>query len=164
MIDLSKNAGFDLAARNRAERRFRLSGILAIAVSLMFLLVMLWDITGTASGAIKRTQIAIEVDLGAENMDPADLRAAPWGKIVKQGLRAMFPEVSKRKDKKRLYNLASPEAGFELRQMVTEAPELAGGVRRVWVTASDDLDLFLRGKVDMELPEKRRRVKDVEAG
>jgi phosphate transport system permease protein len=163
MIDLSKNAGFNLAARNRAERRFRLSGILAIAVSLLFLLVMLVDITGNASGVFKRTQIAIEVDLGADNVDPDDLRAAPWGKIIKQGLRAMFPEVSKRKDKKRLYNLASPEAGFELRQRVAETPGLAGGARRVWVTASDDLDLFMRGKVDMDLPEKRRRVKNNEA-
>lgn len=164
MIDLSNKAGFDLAARNRAERRFRLSGILAITISLLFLLVMVVNITGTASGTLKRSQIAIEVDLGADNLDPDDLRAAPWGKIIKQGLRSMFPEVSKRKDKKRLYNLASPEAGFELRQMVTETPGLAGGARRVWVTASDDLDLYLRGKVDMTLPEKRRRVKDVEAG
>ncbi len=162
MIDLSKKAGFDLAARHRAERRFRLSGVLAIAISLLFLLAMVGDITSTASGAFKRTEIAIEVDLGPDNVDPEDLRAAPWGKIVKQGLRDDFPEVSKRKDIKLLYKLASPEASFELEKRVTHNPELAGGVQKVWVTASDDLDLYLRGKVDLTLPEKKRRVKDKE--
>ncbi len=162
MIDLSNKAGFDLAARNRAEWRFRLYGILAIAVSLLFLLTMVGNITSTASGALKRTEIAIEVDLGADNLDPDDLRAAPWGGIVKQGLRDMFPGITKRKDKKLLYKLASPEASFELEKIVTENPGLVGGVHKIWVSASDDLDLFIRGKVDPDLPEQKRRVTDDE--
>ncbi len=162
MIDLTKKAGFNLAARHRAEKRFQWSGRLAIAISLLFLLIMLVDIVGNAGGVVKRTEIAVVVDLGPENIDPADLRGARYSHIVRTGLREVFPDVTSRKDKRRLNNMVSSNGSFELAEMVAEDPTLLGGKRLVWLSASDELDLFLRGKIDVSLPENRRQVSDVE--
>ncbi|MBV1863519.1 MAG: phosphate ABC transporter permease PstA [Rhodobacteraceae bacterium] len=162
MIDLTKKAGFGLDQRHRAEQRFQWAGKLAIATSLLFLLVMVGSIVTDASGVLRQTQIAVDLDLGPENVNPSNPQAASYGRIVKSSLRDMFPEVTRRKDKKRLYNLVSPEGSFEIAAMVTDNPALLGSVQTLWLTASDDLDLFLRGKVDISLPPKQRRISDAE--
>ena len=156
MIDLTKKAGFNLSGRHRAEQRFQWAGRSAIIISLMFLAIMVGTIARDASGVYRQTQIAVQVDLST---DPA---SASYGRIVKSGLREMFPDVSSRRDKKQLYNLVSSEGSFEVARMVTENPDLMGGTQTLWLTASDDLDLYVRGKVDTTLPERQRRISDAE--
>ncbi len=162
MIDFTRNSGFNLRQRHRAETRFQWSGRLAIFVSLAFLAWMLVTVLLDASGATRRVEIAIAVDLSAENVDPQDIKNARFGTIVKKSLRERFPDVSKRKDKKKLYNLASPEASFELEKQLLADPSLLGETRLMWLTASDDLSLFWRGKIDASLPENRRPISDME--
>lgn len=162
MIDLSNKTGFDLDNRHKSERRFRLSGKIAIAISLLFLIFMVGDIALNASGVFKRTEIYLTIDLGPENIDPKNPQNAGYAGLIKESLRKMFPEVTKRRAKKKLYNLASPEAGFEVANAVKADPDLLGGARQIWVSASDDLDLYVRGKVDMDLPQNRRRISDQE--
>jgi phosphate transport system permease protein len=162
MINLTKQAGFDLARRHRAEQRFQWAGRLAILTSLVFLAFMAGSILIDAAGVVRRTQIAVTVDLGPEAVNPADINGAGFSTILKTGLRAQFPEVTKRRQKRRLYNLVSPEGSFEIERQVRVNPELLGGTQTLWLTASDDLDLYLRGKVDTSLQESRRRISDAE--
>ncbi len=162
MIDFGKNAGFDLKGRHRAEARFQWMGKIAIAISLFFLAAMVFTIARDASGIIKQTQIQLQLDLTDATGIAQNNKHPSYGKAVKAALRAQFPKVKKRKDKKRLYGFASPEAGFEIARMIDESPEILGRITKVWVTASDGLDLYLRGKVDMDLPERQRRVSDAE--
>lgn len=162
MIDLTKKSGFDLTGRHRAEQRFQWAGRSAIIISLLFLAVMVGTIARDAVGVVRQSQIAIMVDLGPDNINPADPTSASYGRIVKPGLRAMFPDVTSRRDKKRLYNLVSPEGGFEIAKMVAKNPDLLGGSQTLWLTASDDLDQYVRGKVDTTLPEAQRQISDVE--
>ncbi len=164
MIELGKNAGFDLKGRHRAEVRFQWAGKFAIAISLLFLAVMVFTITRDASGVVKQTQVRVLVDLTADRDASQDPLKTSYGKTLKAGLRQMFPNVSKRKDKKKLYGLVSSEASFEIARMIADNPALRGGIHRLWVTASDDLDLYIRGKVDMNLPERQRRISDAETG
>lgn len=163
MIDLTKKAGFGLSARHRAEQRFRWAGRSAIAISLMFLTIMIGSIALTASGTLRKSQIAVQVDLSAQNVDPADPASASYGRLIKSALRDMFPDVTSRRAKKALYNLVSFEGSFEVAQMVADTPALLGSTQTLWLTASDDLDLYLRGKIDITLPEKQRQISDAEA-
>ncbi len=162
MINFTTEAGFNLNRRHRAETRFRWTGRFAILISLAFLILMFATILRDGSGAIRQSQIAVTVDLGAESVDPSDIAGASFDKILKAGLRDRFSEVTKRKDKKKLYNLVSPDGGFEIARLVAEDPGLLGGKQTLWLTASDDLDLLIRGKVDTTLPEKQRRTSDAE--
>ena len=158
MINLSKSAGFNLGRRHRSETRFQWAGRFAIFVSLAFLVIMLATIFRDGRGVLFQTQVALNVDLGPDAVDPADPGDASYGKIVKSALKDQFPDVKKRKELKKLYNLVSSEASFEIERLVEDDLSLLGGVQTIWVTASDDLDLLMRGRVDTTLPEKQRRI------
>ncbi|NOX72379.1 MAG: phosphate ABC transporter permease PstA [Alphaproteobacteria bacterium] len=162
MIDFSKSAGFNLIRRHRAEKRFQWAGRSAIFISLTFLVVMVGSILMDAAGTLRQTQIAVTVDLGPDAVDPDNIAGARFGKILKSALRAQFPDAKKRKEKKKLYNLVSPEGSFEIKRQLIANPDLLGGPQTLWLTASDDLDLFYRGKSDASLPESQRRISDLE--
>ncbi|THB75184.1 MAG: phosphate ABC transporter permease PstA, partial [Desulfobulbaceae bacterium] len=80
----------------------------------------------------------------------------------KTTLRKAFPEVKSRSDKKLLYELVSKGAGFHLMDMVKADPTLIGTTVKAWVTASDDIDMLIKGYIDIEQPENNRRVKDAQ--
>ena len=82
--------------------------------------------------------------------------------MVKKNLRDNFPEVTGRSDKRKLYNFVSPNAGFDLRNMVIEDPSLVGQTLDLWIKASDDIDMLTKGYVDRTLVEANRRVTDTE--
>lgn len=162
MIDFSNDAGFGLASRQRSEVRFRRMGQLAILLSLAFLAWMVGTILWGAFGAARLAQIAVPVDLSRQNIDPQNIHDARFGAIVKSGLRHQFPEVTKRIDKKKLYNLVSPEGSFELKKQLLSDPALTGNTRLLWLTASDDLSLYIRGQINADLPQDQRQISDLE--
>ena len=162
MINFTQDAGFGLRGRNKSEKRFQWAGRGAIAISLAFLVVMFFSIITTGLGALQQSQIAVTVDLSAEEVDPQDIGSASFNSILKKGLRAEYPEAESRKEKKRLYGLVSTEATFQIERQIEANPDLLGGMQTLWVSASDDADLYISGQVDTDLPETQRRVSDAE--
>ncbi len=162
MINFTQQAGFGLRRRKRAEARFQWAGRGAILISLAFLVVMFVSIIRDGAGVVWQSQIAATVDLSAEEVDPENIGDASFNSILKEALREVFPEVDSRKEKKRLYGLVSSEAAFEIERQIRDNPALLGGMQTLWVTASDDADLYISGQVDTDLPEKQRRVSDAE--
>ena len=162
MIDLTKSVGLNLHKRSSAEIRFQSLGIISILVSLGFLAWLLITIFAGSLGAAKHVEINIPVNLSADKVDPNNIRDASFGSIIKSGLRSQFPDVKNRKDKKKLYNLISSESTFELRDIILKNPSILGGEQNIWVSASDDLSLFFRGKMNVEVPEDQRQISDKE--
>ena len=162
MIDLTKSVGLNLHKRSSAEIRFQSLGIISILVSLGFLAWLLITIFAGSLGAAKHVEINIPVNLSADKVDPNNIRDASFGSIIKSGLRSRFPDVKNRKDKKKLYNLISSESTFELRDIILKDPGILGGEQNIWVSASDDLSLFFRGKMNVEVPEDQRQISDKE--
>ena len=162
MINLTKSVGLNLHKRSSAEIRFQSLGIISILVSLGFLAWLLITIFAGSLGAAKHVEINIPVNLSADKVDPNNIRDASFGSIIKSGLRSRFPDVKNRKDKKKLYNLISSESTFELRDIILKDPGILGGQQNIWVSASDDLSLFFRGKMNVEVPEDQRQISDKE--
>ena len=162
MINLTKSVGLNLHKRSSAEIRFQSLGIISILVSLGFLAWLLITIFAGSLGAAKHVEINIPVNLSADKVDPNNIRDASFGSIIKSGLRSRFPDVKNRKDKKKLYNLISSESTFELRDIILKDPGILGGEQNIWVSASDDLSLFFRGKMNVEVPEDQRQISDKE--
>ena len=150
-------------SRAAAESRFRWFGRIAIGLSLTFLFVMVGSIILKGKGALTSTDIAIVVDLGSEQVNPNDITGTRFDALMKKSLRETFPEVKSRQDKKKLYGLLSVDMGFELRDQILENPGLLGTPKKLWFTASDDIDLLLKGAVDLTLDEGNRRISDQEA-
>ena len=147
-----------LVKRHRAESRFRWMGRGAIALSLGFLAFMMVSILWQGKGAVLTTQIAVQVDLSLDTIDPADIDATSFNSLVKKSLRNMFPDASTRADKKALYGLISSDASYQIKQQIKDNPALLGDVRTLWVTGSADLDIFLKGQIDREAAETDRRL------
>ncbi|MDP6705754.1 MAG: phosphate ABC transporter permease PstA [Alphaproteobacteria bacterium] len=143
-----------LRRRHRAERRFRLYGIAALALALVFLGGLFYSILSKAYTALGQTEIALEIHFDATVIDPGGgrepeaLARADYAALVKRSLGHLFPEVEGRRDKRALRKLVSPGAAFELQTMVRAAPELIGQKRTVWLPAADDVDMHRKGLVE----------------
>ena len=146
-----------LKKRYAAEKRFRAYGVAAIGVAIAFLAIMLVAVFARGSGAIQQTQVALTVQF-----DEARINDNDWGGIVKAAMRETFPEVTKRRDKRKLYKLMSSGAGFDVREYYLENPDVLGQSRKLWLPASDDVDMLMKGQIDRSLPEDDRRVSDKE--
>jgi phosphate transport system permease protein len=157
-----------LKKRYAAERRFRMYGLGSIIAAGLMLVFLVGSISGTGYTAFLQTYIKLNISFDPEYLDQAgtgdiaQLETADYGGLIKKNLRDNFPEVTGRKDKRKLYNFVSPNAGFVLRDMVIEDPTLVGQTFDLWVKASDDIDMLTKGYVDRTLEESNRRVTDTE--
>ena len=140
-----------LKRRYAAERRFRLYGIATLLLALGFLVSLFVVILGNAYPAFRQTEIALEIHFDPQLIDPEGTRApaalsgADYGALVNQALAGLFPEVTGRREKRALRRLVSVGAAFELRAMVLDEPTLIGETRGVWLPASADVDLLVKG-------------------
>ncbi|MCW9039497.1 MAG: phosphate ABC transporter permease PstA, partial [Rhodospirillales bacterium] len=159
-----------LRRRYAAERRFRAYGIVAIMLALLGLATLFVSIIGKGHTAFVQTHILASVHFDEKAIDPegkrdADvLSRANYNGLIRASLRDMFPEVKSRGDKKSLYGLISGGAAFDLREMVMDDPDLIGQTRDVWLVASDDVDMVVKGHVSRDIPESERRFSDKEMG
>ena len=181
MTDLVSRTGFDPAAqrarlrrRHRAERRFQLYGLTALATAILFLALLLWSILGNGLGAFQQTMIRLSIHFAEDVIDPSGTRendqlaTADYGGLVKRAMRERFPEVTERRVKRKLYEIVSPAAAFEIRELVMDAAQsghpaendVIGTTREVWLTASDDVDQFVKGRISTVTPEAHRRISD----
>ena len=166
MKPTEQNSVFDAAfnkrlkKRYRAEQWFKRLGIFAIFIALAFLAFLLITIVGRGHSAFKQTYIQLDVSFDKEYFTNEDLAKADYQGIVKSVLRTQFPEVSGRKDKRMLYSLVSKGGAFKLMDMVAEDPKVIGTRQKVWVPANDDVDMLMKGYIDMGQPEANRRIKD----
>ena len=155
-----------LRRRYAAERRFKAYGIAAIGVALLMLAIMFGTIIGNGWSAFRQTYVQMEVLVDAAeidpdgNRDPTALSRGDYEKLIKLSLREMFPDVKKRKEKRELYDLISSGAAFDLRDEVMADPSLVGQAVSMWVPASDDVDMYMKGYISAEVAEDERRVSD----
>lgn len=154
-----------LRRRHAAETRFRWSGRLAIFMALGFLVVMLGAIGNLGLGALKQTQVRLEVTLPANMVDADNLAATDFGKLIKDALRARFPDVTKRKDKRKLYGLISVGAEAVLSSRIEAEPGLIGNAVTLWLPASDEVDMLVKNGVAGRLkPKQQGWVGDLQDG
>ena len=155
-----------LARRQAAERRFRTYGIIAIALGVVFVGLVFTSIIGKGWSAFWQTEIELEIQfdpqvLGIEAIhDDEDLWAANYAALVKHSLRAMFPDATDRRQRRALSALISGGASFQLRDMLTASPELLGTTQRVWLPASDDVDMLVKGYMSRDVDQSERRLND----
>lgn len=155
-----------LKRRYAKERRFRFYGLASIVVSVLFLLVLIVSISLKGYPAFQQTYIKVDitvdpVTLGISNTyDKNALFNANYAKLMRTSLQAMFPEVAGRKQKRALKQLVSRFAAYDLRDRVVDNPDLIGTRQSFWFVAKDDIDVFMKGGINRNLPESDRRIKD----
>ena len=146
--------------RHRAERRFRIYGLAAIAISLAFLVIMIGSIGSRGYSAFTQSFVQLEIELPADKIDRQNLQGARFGKLLKAAIRERFPDAKSRGQKKQAYALVSSTAEYNIRTQVIENPALVGSRAKLWVRASSDADMYLKGFIDGNLDETQRRLND----
>ena len=155
-----------LRRRYAKEKRFRVYGMLSLFISFAFLFVLLFTIISKGLPAFQQTYIKLDVTIDEavlkvnKNSDEDALFSANYSKVVTNSLKEMFPNAKGRKQKRALKNLVSKSAAYGLRDSVIDNPELLGTTQSFWFLAKDDVDVFMKGKIDRALPEDERRIKD----
>jgi len=154
-----------LTRRYRAERRFRAYGIASIVMAVIFLLFLFGSIIGNGYTAFQQTYIKLNIELPRDEIDPEGtgdpevIRQASYGKLVKLAVLNQFPDVG-RSDQRKLFQLVSTGASYQLQNQVMANPELIGTTVDVWVPADDNVDMLVKGHIDRDLPESDRLMKD----
>ena len=155
----------NLAKRYAKEKRFRLFGLASILAGLTALCFLLVTIVSNGWGAFTQSYIQLTLDLDPETLsitDPSDndqWSYANYTAVIKQSLRERFPDITSRKDKKRLYRIISPGAGYQV-NLLMEDRSLLGQTVTIWLPADDDVDSVIKGHIDRNRPENERRVSD----
>ena len=170
MTDLVATPDARLKRRRSSERRFRAYGIVAVLISLGFLILMVTTILFQGIPAFQKVYVALEIDFDEQAIDPqgardpATLGSANYTKLARSALRELFPDVAGRRDRRELNAILSSDAGYELRNLVLEDPTLIGESQRVWLSASDETELYVKGYISVDQPEDRRRLNDTQIG
>ncbi len=167
---LKERVALGIARRYRRERFFRLAGLGAMLIGLTFLGFFFLTLIGNGYTAFWQTHLLLDVELSAAAIDPdgdldrQSLERADYQGLIREALRARFPDVTSRADLRELFALVSPGAEFELRNSVLENPGLVGETLGLWVVADDDVDMLIKGYIDREAEESLRRISDRQLG
>jgi phosphate transport system permease protein len=159
-----------LAKRYRRELNFKRLGLAAILLGLLFVSFLFVNVISNGYTAFQQTYIKLDVTFDPEKIaavgetDPGVISKGDFGGLIKATLRKAFPDVTKRRDKRVLYRLVSSGAFFQIRDMVMEKPSLIGTTQSVWLMADDDVDMLIKGHIDLNLPQSDRRIKDNQLG
>ncbi len=155
-----------IRARYAAERRFRAYGVAAIVFGLAFLVWLFATLILQGYGALQQTRIKFDVTLDREilapggTVDDTALRTADYTAMVRTALRTTLGIGSDRVARREAYALMSNGADSELRRIVLADPTLIGKTVPVWISASADVDTFLKDQKQRQLAEDRRRLND----
>lgn len=166
----SEDAERLLKKRYRSEARFILYGRLAIVTALLILVALISSIVFQGYTSFYQHMAIVEFDLKQEVIDPEGtgdpevIGKADYRTIVIQALRAKFPEVTGRRDRKALKDIISSGSDLFVRKAVLADPSLIGTKAEIVVPLSDDADSVFKGFIDRSLPEDERRVKDNQLG
>lgn len=169
--DIFTSSGFirGLARRRKRERVLKWAGIVAIAIAIGMLLILFGSIAVQSTGAFQQARIELPIFfdpeiIGSSGYDEAAIRQADFRQIYLNGLYATLGRPSARKARRQLRRMMSPSVEYSLRQMVLDKPTLIGQKINVWLPASTDVDLIVKGSVPRDVPEDERMISDLQLG
>ena len=141
--------------RYASERRFRLLGLAAIALSVSFLAFLLVTMLGNGLRGFTETQIRIPIDFPRSTLilDPAalegiDAKAAMAGADIDGTVAAAASARFGRQGPA----LLSDAAWVRVRDAIADDPSILSGRQEFWLPASTTLDLVKKGKAPEAKP------------
>lgn len=131
-----------LRTRKRRENLFRRLGVVCILIAFFFLLSLAWNIISSGVSAFTEAQIEVPLTFEAELVD-----AGSYGKIIQNGMLALFPDIQERRQKRELFSLISRNARHQLKDMLETTPDLKGTTTYIWLPASSPASVFYKKRL-----------------
>ncbi len=146
----SEAAKARVKSRYRSEGRFRLYGLIALAITTTFLVTLIVDIVRKGLPAFFEHTALMNVVLDKSLLDPEGkgtaeaLRAGDYAGVANAALAAAIPGIEGRTARKELQKLLSPGAADDIRDAVVANPVLVGSTKKLPMLLSADADLYLK--------------------
>ncbi len=147
----------NLRHRKRKEIWFRRLGLLTVILVLFFLSLLMWRIISTGYTAFFSTKILIEASFEKNLVEKND-----FDTIAKNAIKAEFPELKERRDILALLQIISSDSPYELKNYIEDHPHDVEKKIQIWVDASSEIDLYMKGKISKDTPQSSRKLKDRE--
>ncbi len=138
----------------------------------MIMLVTLFiTIFSKGLSAFIQTKVNLDIELTQEVIDPEGsrdlnvLKQANYQKLIDDSLKLYALNLFDKDEKELIKNLRmilSPIAYLELRNLVIDNQDFIGKTKKVSFIASDDIDQYFKGKIDMSIPEDDRKITDIQ--
>ena len=137
--------------RYASERRFRLLGLTAVGVSVLFLAFLLYTMAAKGLGGFSHYEARLPIDFAQSDLflDPATLRGPDAQQTIAsadlQGAISKAAVVS--------YGASADEmfgesAVRKLTRVIVEDPDVLGGRTTLWLPVSSNLDIAAKGDAD----------------
>lgn len=167
----SKRSLYDISERtkkrNAAEGRFRLYGIIAIAIGLLMLLVLVTTIIYRGTSAFQQTFITLEVELLEKKLDKKGNRnfddikkVSTFGykPLLATAMQAALQENGIETDlkKKALSGMISKSAAAQMREYVLADPSVIGTTVEFRFLTNGWIDGYLKGRYTRESVENSK--------
>ena len=139
-----------IRARYGAEARYKAYGLTALAITGLFLVVLLFDIVRNGIPAMTQHSLSMNVAVPADlvpadkRTDPLAIRGADYFPLTRDALKAAIPGIESRGGERTLTRLISSGAADELRNRIAADPSLIGKTVKVPLLLSDDSDLYYK--------------------
>jgi phosphate transport system permease protein len=159
-----------LRRRYRAERRFRLYGLTAVLLGVIFVVFLFGSIFGQGVSAFRQAELTLDIHYDEAEIDPAGTRdpevlaTANYNALIRAALNESFPGVEGRERTRALYELVSSAAPFKLQRRIEANPSLIGSRESMTFLAGANVDQLLKGHIDRDLPEGSRVLTDEQLG
>ena len=145
-----------LRRRYARERWFVRCAVICIAAVALFLGGFLGGVVGEGWRGFLSSSVLLDIKFDSAAVgERGEKSALAYQKLIKQSLRAQFPQATERRDKRLLYQIASIGGGEILKKMTADNPELLGQSAEVWLPAGGDADLFFKGSASADDLAKR---------
>ena len=158
----------NLKSRLAKEKRFELYGFISVFLALSLLSLLFISIFSQGYTAFEETRIQLKINFEQDILDPGHtkdwsvIKKSNFNLLVKNSLSEIFPDTTKRKQKKKLFKLISSSAEYQLRNEVKNNLNIIGTSKKLWVLADDDVDMLIKGHIKRNLPEDERRIDNKE--
>ncbi|MFN3815187.1 phosphate ABC transporter permease PstA [Brevundimonas sp.] len=151
-----------LKRRHARERRFKLYGVLAIAIAIGFLALLLGRIIEQGHTAFWTHTVQTEVYLDPARIDPAYPEGTNFDQLVaeQQLVRLGMQDDVAMTASRDMRQLMSAGVAFEMQRVVRENPDRIGERITVTLPIGADADLYYKGELDGEGEEQFRRLND----
>ncbi|MCA3440601.1 MAG: phosphate ABC transporter permease PstA [Rhodobacter sp.] len=148
--------------RNAAEARFKAYGAVAITLSMLALVWLLFSIISVGSPAFRQTFLTMPIELPEDKLDKSGTRdPAVMAKVTTVGYAAVIQAALTKAIKEKgistdgmtpkdIAGIVSLEAPAQLRNHVLANPDLVGQTIDFEILANGRVDGFFKGRVTME--------------
>ena len=162
-----KKVEASLTERHRKEKRFKFFGQSAVAIALFFLCFLFFMIFSNGIPGFFQHYLELEIELDRKTIDPrGDLTPESFfeggtKKIINEGLYKTLGNIEGRKERKTARSIISTASDLRLIKFLEKNPEKLGTTINFKFAVDDDVDSFLRGFIDRNVPESERRLSNL---